>query len=163
MESDTRAHGGQTEDLAGLAGRQAVPRDQGKQLAVRLAELTQRAAERRIKALEKLSGSNGLGGCDGRGALLRLRAPSLVGEDAAGDGEQPRQLVTGHALQPSPGDQEGLGGNVLGISRAPPSRVREHRAVIRAEELFEASRVGDAVHYTDYVAPMAERYKRLRA
>ena len=139
MEADTGGAGADAEHAARLGGCEPLPRDEGEELAVVVAELRQRGLH--VVDVRLGPGSR-------RGAQVVAEsvgepvAPELasarVGDHPPGHAEEP---VAGlpparHRVELAPRDQEGLGervGGVLGGGH-PPDAVPQHDCVLGVEE-----------------------------
>ena len=71
--------------------------------------------------------------------LSRL-APSPVGQHAAGDRQQPRQLITGRLVEPAPRGHEHVGDHVIGrAGRHAPVNEGAHRPAVRLIDRLKPS------------------------
>ena len=65
--------------------------------------------------------------------------PALVGEDPARDPVQPGERVLRHVVEAAPGDEEGVGHDVLRrLGRRTAESVRPHERVVLSEQVFES-------------------------
>ena len=121
----------------------AFPRDEKQDLLIMLAEVAQRADDRRGLWLVVRLGIrvSRLGAHPGDEPVASPSGPQFIQDEQAGDPQQPGQLVAGPLVEPSPRHDERLGGDILGrrAIRQPPARVGEDSRVVLAEAGVEPS------------------------
>ena len=142
MEADGDGIGGDAEHRGDLLIPQFLPRDEAQDLLVGGRQRRQRGECGSVLALPGMHrGRDVVDAEKRRESLPAAEASAMVGEDPPRDGIEPRKRLVGRdGADLAPGDGEGLGGHVLGISDSlgPPHRISEDVPLVRAEDGVEA-------------------------
>jgi len=150
VEADRHRIRGDAEDFGDLLVAEFFPGDKAQQLLIRGRQRGQGDEGGSVVVVAGAEGGRDvLHAQECRQSLATTVATAMVGEDAPGDGIEPREWLLGRdGVELAPGDREGLGGHVLGIGEGPGAthRVGEDGTLVLGEDRVEASELGTSGH-----------------